>query len=246
MTELYAGAHRVEARLAFEAEFDVLDSSTVEWGLQDQFFVYDGYAYYYKPWLEEYLQEDINMVSTETVNGVHTRKPVYDEIVKFLGYEVPGMTSKSNLDFMKEMISKNPPGLPEFVVETPMFFQFKLDGTHLQNLTIDDIDTNIIDNIKKYVTGDYNPFLTPYFAQSLYRTENRYYCMDVLAYYYNPKAQFGMFMYPTESSKYPDAKNNSYFFTFKDINEEEQEFVKLLGKLHTDYTDDPITVEYNK
>jgi hypothetical protein len=236
--------HRVEAIRAYEAEFDAFVNSDVQWGLQDQFFVDDGHVYYYKPWLEKYLQEDIEMVKSETVDGVHKRKPIYDQVVNFLGYDVPGMTPQPDLKFVREMILKRPAGLPELLLETPMFFQFKIDGSYLRPLNIDNINQTSLDGIKKDIRGEYNPFLTPYFAQSLYYTETRYYCMDIFAYYYNPKAQFGMLLDPQKSSKYPNARHNSYFFTFEDASTEEKDFALLMGKLHTDYPSDTIVVEY--
>ena len=237
--------HRVEAIRAYEAEFNAFVDYEVQWGLQDQFFIDGGYAYYYKPWLEKYLQEDVGVVKLEKVDGIHKRKSIYDQVVDFLGYDVPGMTPQLDLKFVREMILKRPAGLPEFLLETPMFFQFKIDGSYFHSLKIDDINQTSICGIKKDIRGEYNPFLTPYFAQSLYYTETRYYCMDIFAYYYNPKAQFGMLLDPKNSSKYLNAKHNSYFFTFRDISAEEKNFARLMGKMHTDYSSDTIIIEYN-
>lgn len=239
-----SGWHRKEALQVCRKEFKCFPTE-VFWGLQDQFFVHGGYAYYYKPWLAYYLDDDIANVAKETINGVHIRKPAYDQMVEFIGHEIPGMTPKDNLDFLTEMVYKRPEGLPKLVAETPNFFQFEIEGNDLQHLAMDDMNKTTLANILRDIKGDYNSMLTPYFSQSIYYTDSRYYCMDIFSYYYNPNAHFGIFLDPLENSvKYPDAKNNSYFFTLRDITPEERKFVIALGRLHTDYPTDPIIVKH--
>lgn len=250
--QVNSGAHRAIALRDYKKEFNIEGTPRLDWGLQDQFFVHDGHAYYHKPSLERYVNDDVEVVEGEKINGVHIKKPVYDEIVKFLGYEVPRMTPQPDLDFMREALATKPRGLPEFVGETEYFFKFKLDGVRLRNITIDDFTKRDLDGVYEAVHDDYNPFLTPYFSQSIYHSGTRYYCMDILAYYYNPKAQFGMFLDPTEginfdvktSKKYKDATQNCYFFPFRELTPEERHYAKLLGKLHTAYPNETIIVEY--
>lgn len=239
------GWHRKEALQAYRKEFNLIPAE-VFWGLQDQFFVHKGHAYYYKPWLAYYLDDDIAQVARETINGVHIRKPAYDQMVEFLGYDVPGMALKATIDFLTEMVYKRPEGLPKLITETSSFFQFELEGKHLQHLAMDDMNKTALDRISRDISGDYNSMLTPYFSQSIYYTDLRYYCMDIFSYYYNPKAQFGILLDPEKSVKYLDAKNNSYFFTFRDITPEERKFALALGKIHTDHPTDTIIVEYCK
>jgi|CryBogDrversion2_7_1035282.scaffolds.fasta_scaffold173423_2 phosphoenolpyruvate synthase/pyruvate phosphate dikinase len=49
----YANASKEQRRelayLAFEAEFDINRPFEIEWAKDDKYFVYEDYAYYYKP-----------------------------------------------------------------------------------------------------------------------------------------------------------------------------------------------------
>ena len=243
---------RTRAIIAFEAEFDTFVDPNMHWGMHELFFIHEGHAYYYKPRLQEYLDEDCRVVAEEKF----IKKSYAEAIEDYLGHEVPGFMPKSNLDWMRnEVFAKNPPGLPKLVLETPNFFQLKIecdDPTNMKHISIDDLDRPTLDKIKQYISGDYNPFLTPYFDSSVYNFDGRYYCMDPFAYYYNPtpNGQIGIFLEPEkEAEKYENAINNSYFFTFQRITPEQREFILTLGKLHTSpplHPNDTIIKEYFK
>jgi hypothetical protein len=247
---------RTKAILAFEAEFDtfVPPTSELKWGMHNMFFKHENYAYYYKPFLQLEIDNDIKVTTEEG----DCRRPWLTEIENYLGYEVQAFTRllpNPSLKWMRETMDKNPPGLPKLVLETPNFFKLELEcdnPDNMKHICIDDLDRPTLDKIKNSIGGDYNPFLTPYFGESLYDFDGRYYCMDPFAYYYNPspKGQIGIFLHPEyESSKYENALNNSYFFTFQRITPEQRQFILNLGKVHTsppEYPNDTIIKEYFK
>ena len=242
---------RKKAVLAFEAEFDTFVDLNMHWGMHELFFVHEGHAYYYKPTLENsFVDDDF----TEEV--IHIIEPFVKSIEDYLGHEIPRYLEKSNLTWIRnEVFAKNPPGLPKFVLETPNFFQLKIECDNPNNMhhtNIDDLDRPTLDKIKQCISGDYNPFFDQKMGSSIYNFDGRYYCMDPLAYSYNPtpKGQIGIFLQPeNESLKYENSTSNSYFFTFQRITPEQREFILNLGKLFTSppqYPNDTIIKEYFK
>lgn len=243
---------RKNAVLAFEAEFDTFVDLNMHWGMYNSFFIHETYAYYYKPALENYFFGDGHF-SEEIISLI---EPFVKSIEDYLGHKVPEFTVKKDLNWVRnEVFAKNPSGLPKLVLETPNFFQLKIecnDPTNMHHIDIDDLDRPTLDKIKQYVSGDYNPFLDEKLNSSLYNFDGRYYCMDPFAYSYNPTSngQIGIFFEPeNESEKYENSLNNSYFFTFQRITPEQRQFILNLGKVFTSppqYPNDTIIKEYFK
>lgn len=220
--------------LAFEAEFDTFVDLNMHWGMYDTFFIHENHAYYYKPRFEEYFNNQFG----EGEIGI--KKPFGEAIEDYLGHEVPEFKITKDLNWMRnEVFAKNPPGLPKLVLETPNFFQLKIEcdnPSNVKHISIDDLNRSTLDKIKQCISGDYNPFLNSNFDLSIYNFDGRYYCMDLFAYFYNPtpNGQIGIFLEPEkESLKYENAMNNSYFFTFQRITPQQREFALNLGKLYT-------------
>lgn len=248
------GCRRTDTILAFEAEFDTFVEDTMEWGMRDMFFRHENHVYYYKKYLQSFIDEDNEIFKKE---GKDTPQE-YNKIVDYLGYEVPSLlpTPIRDLDWIRnEVFAKNPPGLPKFVLETANFFQLEIEcdnPSNVRHVSIDDLDRPTLDKIKKDISGDYNPFLSSYFDSSIYNFDGRYYCMDPFSYNYNPNSngQIGIFLEPNEESlKYQNSVGNSYFFTFQRITPEQREFILNLGKLHTsppEHPNDTIIKEYFK
>jgi hypothetical protein len=224
---------RKNAVLAFEAEFDTFVDTNMHWGVYDMFFIHENYAYYYKPRLEEYVN---NFDEQEIL----AKTSFVEAITDYLGHEASTLIHKKDLNWIRnEVFAKNPPGLPKLVLETPNFFQLKIEcdnPNNMEHINIDDLTRPTLDKIKQYIGGDYNPFLDSKMDLSVYNFDGRYYCMDPFAYNYNPtpQGQIGIFLEPeTESLKYENAMNNSYFFTFQRITPQQREFALNLGKLYT-------------
>jgi hypothetical protein len=248
-----SGCRRSDTILAFEAEFDTFVDASLEWGMHDMFFRHENHVYYYKPQLQDRIDNDIEISKNENA-PIQT----YRKIVDYLNYEVPSLLPANITDLnwiRNEVFAKNPPGLPKFVLETPNFFKLEIEcenPSNTKHIGIDDLDRPTLDKIKKDIGGEYNPFLDSYFESSIYNYDGRYYCMNPFSYKYNPdpKGQIGIFLAPDkESSKYENATINSYFFTFQRITPEQREFILDLGKLHTsplEHPNDTIVKEYFK
>ena len=175
--------HRNDALLAFEAEFDTFVTGTESWGPDDQYFIHDGYAYYYKPRLDELIVRETRDFESEASQTFANYFPEYVRINR-----------PTSIDAIRTLIQSNPPGLPKVIVETPHFFKLESPGT--DRITADRIDRVMLDRFKNEFVGELAIFsLTEY--KYIFINENRLYWTDLTHWVnrvHSPLMEIGILM----------------------------------------------------
>lgn len=150
---------RDEALLAFEAEFDTWANGNEQWGYQDQFFLHDGCFYFYKPHIELLL--------------THTETP--PEFTQIYSDYDPTLHLRS-IDDIRSFIQKGAKGLPDFICETPQFFQFSSMGASL--ITSSMMSRDLLNKIRSTFDGGYT--LRPLTkSPRYYINQDQIYCADL-------------------------------------------------------------------
>lgn len=228
-------AYRNEIKEIFEDEFNVVLPENITWGDARGSFYYENKAYYYKPSLIVEIENDQSNIENDQEND--DRQVAFIDITDFLGYE-PN-SNPVDLEFIRNVISARPNCLMPYIEESENFFIFH-DITGVQ-IGIDDLDKDILKMVEEQFVDDYNPLLNN-LANCLIKRNQRMFVSDILTISHNPGAKLGVFMDATDSEVYPNNDTTSYFFPFKQLSSEEEDFVRNLGKLETDYQEDTILV----
>ena len=170
------GCHRTEVILSWEAENKEYLPGNLVWGAdpKDQFFVFNGHIWYYKPWLDTKLQvRKTGIDADKTDQG-------FLSLVQKLKAICPNFDINNEvltLDNIKSVINSSPLGMPRFVGETEHFLQFEDVGSDY--ITIDNITKADLNDIK---TSSVGPNWAPPFVlhEGLIRHNNKVYNTDLL------------------------------------------------------------------
>lgn len=165
-----AGCRRTETMVKWEEETGKLLPAELTWGARDQFFFFEDKIYYYKPFLEKLLAEDV-------INSAEDLKdPAFSKFVSDMKAFVPeyGNDPTTSLDDIRSLISSAPAGMPAFVAETASFFIFEAPG----DLLITEITRDVLNAVQSSFTGDYR-FSCFTIADSLYIKDGKAYWTDI-------------------------------------------------------------------
>jgi hypothetical protein len=169
-----AGCRRTDTILVFEAEFDTFVDAAMYWGARDQFFIHNGYMYFYKPLLQAGLDEDEANRKADAKNK--DDKNVMKALKKLMPSFDPDTDTPNTLADIRALIDKKPKCLPMFVAETPHFYQFVSVGT--AQLTAADMTKENLTTIKNTYT-DFVPMpMTVH--DSFYKNDTGIYWTDLL------------------------------------------------------------------
>jgi hypothetical protein len=228
-----SGCRRTQTILALEAEYDTFVHPEMYWGFWDQWCRHEGNTYYYKYWIETQLAQDMSSRTDDMTN--QSVLPHVDAVCQYIGYN---FHKTPTLEEVYALFRNPPAGFPEFQLETPQFFQCRDIGQ--TQVTIDDLDRNLLNKIQSSFSGSKCPFLANV-AQTLYLDGDTVYCTDFLAFEENTTARLGILMIPTESTKYKIG--DAYFFPFAPLTEEQKTFVTSLGLLELDMQGSVVIVD---
>ena len=229
---------KIEAERAFETAFDVTFTSTPEWG--QSFFRHDGYIYYYKPYLEYVFSQDLQNIEEDLSNT--TQQANIAKVQSFLGYankkDVIGSTSLADI---QAIIDLAPAGMPPFVAETANFYKF-VDICETA-ITIDDVNKELLDQIKSTFTDNQYSVYYSNLGWGLYKKNGNLYFANLVHWKKTPGKKIGIFVSPDQNTeKYPAASSTSYFFPFDTLNQDELDFVNTFNAQDNLYG--TITINY--
>jgi hypothetical protein len=186
--------YKNEVALVFEAEFDVFLESKIKWGV-DYNFTYGDFLYYYKPYIEKRIYEEIEDYENDESLGI------YDS--KIFGTPI-------SMDELKNDVIGKIKGIPNFVVETPHFFQFQNPKGIL--ITPENLNKGILLKIKETFNSEINPFLSN-LTESLFFSDGEIYCLNLLAFRKNLDSKYGIMLETfSDNEKY---KKGFYYFPFQ-------------------------------
>jgi len=157
-----AGCRRTDTILVWEQEFNKYVTGSEYWGMNDCFFEYEDVSYYYKPFLQKFIDNDKDGLAEE-VTAIKAIIPGFDPDMSF-----------ANMD---TVIQAAPSGMPEFIGETNDFYQFKSVGTNL--ITAETLTKDLLIKIQNtFFTGQY---CIPAFGMcdSLYEKDGNLYWTDL-------------------------------------------------------------------
>lgn len=209
-------AFRNDIILAFEAEFNTMLTPEVKWNQRSFFFVVGDSMFYYKPFLQSYIDKDIILAQEDEKDPEHQ-----DYLKQLLAIEPTYNPNRLHtLDHIKEIMTSNSAGFPTFVAETPNFYEFKNIAT--KRIIIDDITKDLLAKIRSAFIGPYIPFPFDNLTDFLYEHEDNVYWtypLSAVDDQTSKKYNLGIFWdaeIPTE--KYPRADKEFYFFPYTDSN----------------------------
>ena len=165
-----AGCRRTETMIKWEEETGKLLPAELTWGARDQFFFFEDKIYYYKPFLEKLLAEDVANTTEDL------KDPAFSKFVSDMKAFAPeyGNDPTTTLDDVRTLISKAPAGMPTFVEETASFFVFEAPGTEL----VTEITRDVLNAVQSSFTSEYR-FSCFTIADALYIKDGKAYWADV-------------------------------------------------------------------
>jgi hypothetical protein len=166
-----AGCRRSETMVKWEAENGRLLPADLSWGARDLFFFFEDKIYYYKPFIEKILSDDI------TNNEEDSKTPEFANYISQLGSYADDLTADATktLDDVRSVISAKPAGMLPFVTETENFFVFESPGTDL----VTEITRDVLNAVQTSFTSDYRfAFSDP--ADALYIKDGKAYWTDLV------------------------------------------------------------------
>jgi hypothetical protein len=224
-TESQKGCRRTNTIFALEAEFDTFVDPEMEWGVWDFYCRHEGKTYYYKEWLSSIFATDAEVRVADTANTNFVDAAT--AIGNFLGR--PYVPQEITLDSIRSLIANPPKGFPQFVIETPQFFQFDDIG---QKINIDILSKTLLDKIKNTFTDDVNPLLRD-LSNRIFLKDDKIICTDITVFENNPNTKLGIIIVPTESEKYDVTK--AYFFAFSPLTPEQIIFATNITALEAGF-----------
>ena len=164
-----AGCRRTETIIKWEEENGKLLPADLSWGARDQFFFFEDRIYYYKPFLEKLLAEDIANLKEDFNN------PEFVSFVTEMKNYAPEFANDTtaSLDDIRSVIEKSPSGMPVFVTETTKFMVFETPGTEL----VTEINRTVLDAVRTTLS-DYR-FSCFTIADCLYLKDGKAYWTDL-------------------------------------------------------------------
>jgi hypothetical protein len=158
-----AGCRRTDTILVWEQEFNKYVTGSEYWGMNDSFFEFEGVSYYYKPFLQKFIDSDKIAMAEEEV----TLKSIIPDF------------DASNMSFvdMNTVIQAAPSGMPAFLDQTDDFYMFDSVGTNL--ITDETLTRDLLTKIQNtFFTGQYS---IPCFGMcdSLYEKDGNLYWTDL-------------------------------------------------------------------
>lgn len=215
-----SGCRRTQTILALEAEYDTFVHPEMFWGFWDQFCQHEGFIYYHKHHIERLVNADNGSLSTDLSNTALT--PQIDYVCQYLGFN---LHTAPTLDKVFAFFRNPAKGFPALQLETPQFFQCEDVGTEL--ITTANITREKLTLIQETFTDDVNPLLAN-LNGSLHLKDGKVFCTDYLAFENNPTAKLGVLMVAKETTGIYKT-GNAYFFCFKPLTPEEEEFITNVG-----------------
>ena len=164
-----AGCRRTETMVKWEEENNRILPADLAWGARDQFFFFEDRIYYYKPFLEKVLAEDVSNLAEDLNN------PAFVSFVTEMKNYAPEFANDatSSLDDVRSVIAKAPAGMPTFVTETANFMVFETPGNEL----VTEINRTVLDAVQA-TFGDYR-FSCFTIADALYLKDGKAYWTDL-------------------------------------------------------------------
>ena len=233
---------RREILLAFEAEFDTFVHPFTSWGgngSNRSFFIHEGAMFYYKPQLEK------NIAERASEKAVDEQDPIYQDWLQLIDQIIPGFNPRDfsiySLSDVRSVITAQPNGMPQFIGETPHFYQFVGVTPGARGLIIDDLTRKILDQIKIDFRNSIKPHPFKPYDDHLYFNEGKFLWTDLETWTTHRLANdlfLGISFQPKEATiQYPSAVNNTYFFAFDNPatwTEEQKQLVELMSVAMTD------------
>jgi hypothetical protein len=208
-----AGCRRTEIMIKWESEnAGTLLPAGLAWGARDHFFFYEGKIYYYKPFLEKILAEDIK-------NNEEDRKdPAFATYLNSIQpyAEEFGIDATTSLDDIRTLISSNPAGMLPFVAETDNFFVFETPGDQL----VTEITRDVLNAVQSSFTDEYRfAFFDP--ADTLYIKDGKAYWTDLMRW-----------VRVTSDVLKQGISLNGKFYPFGTLTDEARRIVTLAGQYY--------------
>jgi hypothetical protein len=225
--EAQKDCRRTNTILALEAEYDTFVSPEMYWGAIDEFCQHDSHTYVYKDWIKENVATDVQ----QRKNDGSKYNSYMSSVTSYLGYVLGGEDTLT-YEAVRDILLAQPAGFPQVTLETPQFFQCEDVGQH--RVSIDEVDQNFLTIVKSTFNDDVHPLMADLNGR-LYFKDGKLFCTDILAFEHNPNGKLGLLINPTTSEKYDISK--AYFFPFTTLTAEQEEFVKMFGKVEAEDKD---------
>lgn len=231
---------------ALEAEYDFyFGQSSFQWQwshLRNEYFIYENFAYYYKPIIEENYEMDEKDVLYDYENNID------------LEYYTKNIRENLKIDIInvgvkyKELLEKKPKGFPKFEDETVSFFRLESVGPKSGGklIELEDINKENMDLIRDSFSDDLNPYISNMYG-NLYKKDNKMYYTSVYDWYVNPIGKWGILMDTSKpSNKYANAEETAFFFSFEKLTEEQKKVVKeIYESVRNESTKKLVVINYD-
>lgn len=206
---LQEGCRRTQTMLAIEELYGTSVIPEMEWGYWDLFCVLDNKVYVDKTWLEWNIEDD--------ASDDNSNDPVNTDLA-YVQEKAGADWLVIDMDKIQAIVDDNNYCLPALIDSNDRFYRFKDVGDFV--VTTDNITKDILTMIEADLSSeDVNPLLND-LKGSIYLSNDRAYCPNLLAYGHNPLAKFGLLL--------SDDNDDVFFYPFNELTAEQEEFVNKL------------------